>query len=67
ENLIGALLKLVTENKAFPKSHPLVIFFYHTHPPIIERLNAMGYDASNTIVSEEAEKSENLLSNDDRL
>ena len=53
EHLIAALLKLVTENKSFPKSHPLVIFFYHTHPPIIERLNAMGYDASNTVIEEE--------------
>ncbi len=52
ENLISALLKLVSENKAFPKSHPLVIFFYHTHPPIIERLKAMGYDAGNTDVEE---------------
>jgi STE24 endopeptidase len=56
ENLISALLKLVTENKAFPKSHPLVIFFYHTHPPIIERLKAMGYDAANTIVEEETKE-----------
>ncbi len=53
ENLVSALLKLVTENKAFPKSHPLVIFFYYTHPPIIERLKELGYDASNTIVGEE--------------
>jgi STE24 endopeptidase len=43
EHLISALLKLVTENKAFPKSHPLVIFFYHTHPPVLERLKALGY------------------------
>ncbi|MCW8822154.1 MAG: M48 family metallopeptidase, partial [Sulfurovum sp.] len=27
ENLVSALMKLVTENKSFPKSHPLVIFF----------------------------------------
>ena len=46
ENLVSALMKLVTENKAFPKSHPLVIFFYYTHPPIIERLKELGYDAS---------------------
>ena len=56
EHLISALLKLVTENKAFPKSHPLVIFFYHTHPPILERLKAMGYDATGVIVGEEDEK-----------
>jgi STE24 endopeptidase len=45
-HLISALLKLVTENKAFPKSHPLVIFFYHTHPPVIERLKALGFDGT---------------------
>ncbi|MEA3418361.1 MAG: M48 family metallopeptidase [Campylobacterota bacterium] len=54
ENLVSALLKLVTENKAFPKSHPLVIFFYYTHPPIIERLKELGYDASNTVIEENA-------------
>lgn len=43
EHLISALLKLVSENKAFPKAHPLTIFFYHTHPPILERLEALGY------------------------
>ncbi len=64
ENLISALLKLVTENKAFPKSHPLVIFFYHTHPPVIERLKAMGYDASNTVVGEEGNQDEPVLPND---
>jgi len=45
-HLVSALLKLVTENKAFPKSHPLVIFFYHTHPPVIERLKALGFDGT---------------------
>jgi STE24 endopeptidase len=44
ENLASALLKLVTENKTFPKSHPLVIFFYYTHPPVIERLKELGYE-----------------------
>lgn len=53
ENLVSALMKLVTENKSFPKSHPLVIFFYYTHPPVLERLKELGYDASNTIVAEE--------------
>jgi STE24 endopeptidase len=42
--LAEALKKLVTENKAFPKSHPLQIFFYYTHPPVIERLKALGYN-----------------------
>ena len=58
ENLVSALMKLVTENKSFPKSHPLVIFFYYTHPPVLERLKELGFDASNTIVGEETEESE---------
>ena len=62
ENLVSALLKLITENKSFPKSHPLVIFFYYTHPPVIERLKELGFDASNTIIDEE--KEEEPLSND---
>jgi STE24 endopeptidase len=53
ENLVSALLKLITENKAFPKSHPLVIFFYHTHPPVLERLKELGYDATTTTTEEE--------------
>jgi len=55
ENLVSALMKLITENKAFPKSHPLVIFFYHTHPPVLERLKELGYDASNIISDEESQ------------
>ncbi len=46
ENLVSALIKLVDENKSFPKAHPLVIFFYYTHPPVLERLKELGYDAS---------------------
>jgi len=42
--LANALRKLVTENRSFPLSHPLYIFFYYTHPPVIERLKALGYD-----------------------
>lgn len=45
ENLVSALIKLVDENKAFPKSHPLVVFFYYTHPPVLERLKELGYDS----------------------
>lgn len=44
ENLTSALIKLVDENKSFPKAHPLVIFFYYTHPPILERLKELKYD-----------------------
>ncbi|HIP51584.1 MAG TPA: M48 family peptidase, partial [Campylobacterales bacterium] len=32
-NLVSALMKLIEENKAFPKSHPMYAFFYYTHPP----------------------------------
>ena len=45
ENLVSALMKLIEENKSFPKSHPLFAFFYYTHPPVIERLKELGYDA----------------------
>ncbi|WP_457747338.1 M48 family metallopeptidase [Sulfurimonas sp.] len=42
--LANALKKLVTQNKSFPLSHPLYIFFHYTHPPVIERLKALGVD-----------------------
>ena len=64
KNLVSALMKLVTENKSFPKSHPLVIFFYYTHPPVLERLKELGYDASNVIIGEEEVVEEPALPND---
>jgi STE24 endopeptidase len=39
-----ALVKLVDENKSFPKAHPLYIFFYYSHPPVLERLKELEYD-----------------------
>jgi STE24 endopeptidase len=42
--LANALQKLVAENKSFPLSHPLYIFFHYTHPPVLERLKALGVD-----------------------
>lgn len=42
EALASALQKLANENKSFPKSHPLFIFFYHSHPPLVERLKRLG-------------------------
>ena len=42
--LANALQKLVTENKSFPLSHPVYIFFHYTHPPVLERLKALGVD-----------------------
>ncbi len=41
-DLANALQKLANENKSFPKSHPLTIFFYHSHPPLVERLKRLG-------------------------
>jgi len=41
-SLANALEKLANENKSFPKSHPVYIFFYFTHPPLVERLKRLG-------------------------
>jgi len=46
EDLVNALLKLANENKSFPLSHPLFIFFHYSHPPLVERLKELGYDDS---------------------
>jgi STE24 endopeptidase len=43
EDLVSALLKLANENKSFPLSHPIYIFFYYSHPPLVERLKELGY------------------------
>ncbi len=40
-DLIEALKKLRSENKAVPLSHPWYSSFYFSHPPIIERLAAL--------------------------
>jgi STE24 endopeptidase len=40
--LANALQKLANENKSFPKSHSLFTFFYHTHPPLVDRLTRLG-------------------------
>ncbi len=47
EELANALQKLANENKSFPKSHPLSIIFYHTHPPLVERLKRLGVKIDN--------------------
>jgi len=46
--LANALKKLVTENKSFPLSHPIYIFFNYTHPPVLERLKELGVDINDT-------------------
>lgn len=47
EDLVNALLKLANENKSFPLSHPIYIFFYYSHPPLVERFKELGYDVNN--------------------
>jgi len=44
EDLVNALLKLANENKSFPLSHPLYIFFYYSHPPLTQRFKELGHD-----------------------
>ena len=44
EDLVKALLKLANENKPAPHPHRLYIFFYFSHPPLIERFKELGYD-----------------------
>jgi STE24 endopeptidase len=44
EDLVSALLKLANENKSFPLSHPMYVFFYYSHPPLVERFKELGFD-----------------------
>ncbi|BCD68239.1 M48 family metallopeptidase [Nitratiruptor sp. YY09-18] len=63
-NLRNALLKLVEENAHFPLSHPLYIFFYYSHPPILERLKALGFEEESE--ADEALKGECAAIDEDR-
>ena len=45
-DLCTALLKLRQKNHAMPISHPIFSSVYHSHPPIAERLQAMGYQST---------------------
>jgi len=54
QDLVNALLKLANENKSFPLSHPIYIFFYYSHPPLVERFKELGFDVNEK--SEEALK-----------
>ena len=47
EDLVSALLKLANENKSFPLSHPIYIFFYYSHPPLVQRFKELGYNVEN--------------------
>ncbi len=40
--LAAALLKLRETSQAMPLSHPLFSAFYYSHPPLLERLRALG-------------------------
>ena len=40
-DMISALKKLGSENKAFPKAHPLYAFVYHSHPSLFERISEL--------------------------
>ena len=42
KDMINALKKLGGENKAFPKSHPVYAFVYHSHPSLYERINELN-------------------------
>ncbi len=42
EDLAEALLKLRGKSRLLPLSHPLYSRIYHSHPPLLERLAAMG-------------------------
>ena len=63
-NLRNALLKLVEENSHFPLSHPLYIFFYYSHPPILERLKALGFEEESE--ADEAMKEKCVSIDEDR-
>jgi len=63
-NLRNALLKLVEENSHFPLSHPLYIFFYYSHPPILDRLKALGFEEESE--AKEAMKEHCVASDEDR-
>ena len=40
-DLKNALIKLLTENRSFPKKQPLYALFYETHPNILERIERL--------------------------
>ena len=42
QDLAEALLKLREKSRILPLSHPLYSRAYHSHPPLLERLRAMG-------------------------
>ena len=66
EDLVSALLKLANENKSFPLSHPIYIFFYYSHPPLVERFKELGYDIEDgSLEALRDEASKNILNDSD--
>ena len=61
EDLVNALLKLANENKSFPLSHPMFIFFHYSHPPLVERLKELGYNGAG--IGQLSKDDESLKSN----
>jgi STE24 endopeptidase len=43
ETLALALLRLREQSRALPLYHPIYSWIYHSHPPLLERLRALGY------------------------
>ncbi len=41
EELVNALLKLRETSHAMPLSHPIYSAFYHSHPPLLERIRVL--------------------------
>lgn len=41
DDMISALKKLGSQNKAFPKAHPLYATIYHSHPSLFERISEL--------------------------
>lgn len=41
QDLANALVKLADENKAYPHSSKLTTIFYHSHPPLVARLEQL--------------------------
>ena len=41
DDLISALIQLRASNHAMPISHPAYSMLYHSHPPLLERIQAM--------------------------
>jgi STE24 endopeptidase len=42
QDLVEALLKLRERSHLLPLSHPLYSLVYHSHPPLIERVERLG-------------------------